>query len=147
MCGAEENLYKCKIEDTILQVCKSCGRHGTIIEEVKKPQPKKELPRETIERNTIIQVINPNYHQIIKNRREELGLKQKELGQIIAEKESLIHKIESGHLEPSMSLARKLERFLKITLVQQHEERSVEIKRESDDVVTLGDIIKIRKRS
>ena len=93
----------------------------------------------------IIETIVPGYGRIIKKKREELGLKQEDFARKINEKVSLIHNIESEHFEPSINLARKIERFLKIKLVEQFEEQlsGKSKKLTSTDEMTIGDIIKI----
>ena len=58
----------------------------------------------------------------------------------------MLHKIESGHLKPDLALARKLEKALKISLVEQVE---VEVgggpgEKKKGDGLTLGDLITIK---
>ncbi len=147
MCGTEAQLFRCRIEGTILHVCKTCGKHGEIIEKMKEnSKTEEELPMPKAERSEIIQIISSDYANLVKSKREAAGLKQKELAQKIAEKESLIHKIESGHKEPSLAVARKLEKFLGITLVLQHQEKSIGTTKSEDESMTIGDFVKIRKR-
>lgn len=143
MCGSDKDLFKCKIEDSFLNVCRNCSQYGEVINKIEKPKPAEEEKSSTIvERGEIIQIIIPNYSKVVKNKREQLGLKQKELAKKIAEKESVIHQIESGHMEPPMELARKLERFLKVRLVAQYEEKGVSTKTEETQSMTIGDLIK-----
>jgi putative transcription factor len=73
-------------------------------------------------------------------------LKQEELAKKIAEKESVIHKLESGSIIPAIPLARKLEKFLRIALVETIEVDSPETsdRRSSSDGLTLGDLIRIK---
>ena len=94
----------------------------------------------------MIQIITPDYSELIKKKREKLGLKQEELAKKIAEKESIIHKIESGQFEPSVELARKLEKFLNIKLIEQHEEVKVSLGKKGEGAATLGDVVVIRKK-
>jgi len=147
MCGSEGVLYNCKIEGTVLKVCRNCAKHGELLGKVKEPKPIKEAKNIIAKSQTeIIQIITSKYSQLVKNQREKLGLKQKKLAQKIAEKESLIHSIESGHFKPGIDLARKLERFLHITLVEQYEEKKdLKFTKSEDSVITLGDLIKIKK--
>lgn len=150
MCGKDKNLFRTKIESTYLNVCQECSQHGDVIEKIETPQPLTEQPIKPINqitRGEIIQIVIPNFSIVIKTKREHLGLKQKELASKIAEKESLIHKMEAGHMEPPMELARKLEKFLNITLITQYEEKS-ELEKISDSgtgAMTIGDMIKIKK--
>ena len=77
-----------------------------------------------------------------------MGLKQEDLAKEIAEKESVIHWLETGRHEPSLELARKLEKFLGIRLIDEAEEGTGGgiISAESKGKYTLGDFIKIKKR-
>jgi len=128
LCGATKNLVRAKIEGTELIVCQECAKFGTILgpiktkpEKVKKrKEEKKQIIKPSIEEEILI--INPNYPTIIKKAREKLGLKQSELAKLIREKESVVHKLETGELEPSIKLAKKLEHILKIKLIEQYHE-------------------------
>ena len=127
MCGSENMLFKVEIESSILNVCKYCAKHGKIIANVRdkkfveKMQKKREKQQKTplISRNEIVQNLIEGFHEIIKKKREHLNLKQEDLAKKINEKLSIIHKIETGHFEPSINLARKIERFLKISIIEQ----------------------------
>ena len=72
-----------------------------------------------------------------------MGLKQKEFAKFLAERESLIHKMESGTYTPSIELARKLERQLGISLVEQKEVKTQKLEKKASKF-TIGDIIKIK---
>jgi putative transcription factor len=64
----------------------------------------------------------PDYNAVVKKARERLGLTQEELGRRVGEKASVISKIETGRLRPSVMLARKLEHVLRIKLLESIEE-------------------------
>ena len=72
-----------------------------------------------------------------------MHLKQEELARRLAEKESVIHHIESGNFVPSLALARKLEKCLGITLVEipqlEREKQHINFR---DDALTIGDLLK-----
>jgi len=76
------------------------------------------------------------------NKREGLGLKQKELAEKIAEKEALVHKLETGIVEPSIKIAKKLEKFLKIKLVEEQEQTAESFISPKREGYTLGDFLK-----
>ncbi len=126
MCGSNKGpFYRATVEGTTMIVCNNCKSYASearIIREEpvvkKKKQQDSVINKTVVEEPEIIEVIVPDYASRIKRAREKLGLKQEELAKRIAEKESLIHSVESGHHEPSMDLARKLERILKIKLVE-----------------------------
>lgn len=150
MCGAKTKLFKTKIEGTEMNVCRSCSRYGEILAEVREPKPVKKSSVSTsqsIERGQIIQGIVKDYPSKIKTAREKLNLTHKEFARKINEKESVIHKLETGAFEPNFPLARKLEKFLKIKLVERFEEENTQIQQKTkSDTFTLGDFIKIKKK-
>lgn len=146
MCGAETKLFKAIIEDAEMSVCRDCAKFGRVIGEIRE-KPGKILRIEKEKPSAeLIQIIVEDYAEKIKKAREKLGLKQKDLAKRLNEKESLIHKIETKTIEPNINLARKIEKFLKIKLIEQHEEvhqRGTETK---SDSLTIGDFVKIKKR-
>lgn len=141
MCGTDTNLVKTSIEGSELNVCNKCANFGKIINKprtiVFKPKPA------TFNKNSSLTLsIIPNYASVIKSKRESLELNQEDLAKKLNEKWSVIQKIESNSFKPSFDLARKLERFLKIELVEQIKEEQIENIKQSSEVFTLGDIIK-----
>jgi putative transcription factor len=145
MCGAQAKLFRAMIEGTQMDVCRDCSKFGKVIAEVKE-EPKKEKPKkEEVPARELIQVIVEDYAEKIKKGREKLGLKQEEFARKLNEKESLIQKIETGSFEPSISLARKLEKILKIRLVEQHEEVRQKGTATKDETFTIGDFIKVKR--
>lgn len=60
--------------------------------------------------------LNPDFPSIIRNARGKKGLTHEQMGQKINEKVTLLKKIESGGIKPDEILAKKLERFLGISL-------------------------------
>ena len=84
-----------------------------------------------------------NFAEKIKKARERKEITQEDLAKFIAEKESVIHQLESGKLKPNFKLAHKLEVFLNISLVDKVEtklkkDKKVDFK---DGNLTIGDII------
>ena len=146
MCGKEAELYRTRIEGTEMNLCKPCSQYGEAISKIEPQQTAKPKtkPSITLPEKEIIQIIVPNYAKIIKEKREQLGLKQEEFAKKIAEKESVIHKIETGQFEPPMVLARKIERFLKVHLIEQHEEVPQKTKRSAAEGFTIGDVLRIK---
>ncbi|PUA34411.1 MAG: TIGR00270 family protein [Candidatus Terraquivivens tikiterensis] len=63
-----------------------------------------------------------DFHVRIKNARERMGLSQEELAAQLNEKVGLIRKIEQGEVKPPIELARKIEKFLKIQIIEEVEE-------------------------
>jgi len=157
MCSSPEKAYKIEVEGSILNVCEKCASFGKVVRKIRPEMPEKKqkqvqkaaekLAEEKAKKETeTVQIITPNYSLIIRKAREKLGLKQEELAKKIAEKESVIHKLESGSIIPAIPLARKLEKFLRISLVETIEVDSPETsdRRSSSEGLTLGDLIRIK---
>ena len=144
MCGSEGKLYRALIEDAKLNVCHECSKFGKVIAIVKQDDEIESQKRKEPE-TEVMQIIVDNYAEKIRKKRESLGLKQEEFAKKINEKESLIQKIESGHFDPSLGLAKKIGNFLKIKLIEEHEERHEPHAKTKTGAFTIGDFIKIKK--
>ncbi len=159
LCGkTEKNLNTVLIEGVELNVCQACSKFGKIITKVHRPSAKEQHKQyiklheknEARKRNSAqhgvekIQLLVEDYADVIKKRRESMGLTQKDFAIRINEKESTIHHFETGKADPPLELARKLEKFLGVRLVEEHEERHEAIKKQKELGFTLGDFIKVR---
>lgn len=142
MCCKEDNLFLAVIEGTQMKVCSECANFGKRLGPVQEAEQRK---APIVPEKEILEVIVPDFPQRIRQAREGLGLKQGELAKKLNLKESLIQKVENGNMEPSIVLARKMEGFLRINLVEQHEE--VHHKAQDQPKMggfTLGDFMKKR---
>ncbi|MBS3164189.1 TIGR00270 family protein [Candidatus Woesearchaeota archaeon] len=146
MCGAESELLLAEIEGVRMQVCATCARFGKVLGKAPagpsrvpvrpaRPEPPEE-PEWTIV---------ADYAQRIRDRRESLGMKQEDLAKKLAEKESLVHKIEVGAFSPGLELARKIEKLLGITLLEKAAPGDAPSGVEKRGALTLGDIARLRK--
>ena len=137
LCGKDTLLFHADVEGTELKVCKACGSFGKIAVPMNRTVQHAQLPQEL----QLSEAVTPSVSKLVKNAREHKKLTQKEFAKMINEKESIIHKIETGAFEPSIALARKLEKALNIRLVETVEEEHLP-KGKSSGPVTIGDIIK-----
>jgi len=65
----------------------------------------------------------------------------------LQEKESIVAKWEQGRMQPSVDVARRLEKILGVSLVVEDVEQLVEREKNvRGDVLTLGDFMKVRKK-
>jgi putative transcription factor len=148
LCGKEASLVPAIVEGSQLQVCAGCGKYGNVLKQspaaVRARAPAAQEPKRAVEVESIVS----DYGGRIRAAREKRGLSQKDFSRLIAEKESLISKLEAGQLEPTLLVARKLERLLGITLVERQaaaQEAPQAPKR--DAALTIGDIAHIRERA
>lgn len=156
MCGKDsERLTNVSVEGTTLSVCPNCTKYGT--------RPRVNFSRGNYRRPTRPSIprteesIVSGYHIKIEKARQAKGIKQEDFAKQLNEKESLIHNIETGHMKPSISLAKKIGRALGINIVEEITEESLHVKKEffknkttsepkNNGVLTIADIIKFKKR-
>jgi putative transcription factor len=142
------------IEGTEMKTCKQCGRFGREAKTwsrlpKREPAGRVSLPKKRrpySRRLPEIEVV-ANYSSIIRRAREAKKLTQEELGKRINEKVSVIARLEAGKMTPSVEIARKLERALDIKLLEEvSEEEDFAVSSGASGELTIGDIIKIKKR-
>ncbi|MFQ5892183.1 MAG: multiprotein bridging factor aMBF1 [Candidatus Methanofastidiosia archaeon] len=146
MCGREIKGRSTEIlvEGARLMVCGGCSRYGSVVSERKRDfhSSAKTLEKEVREEYDIVE----NYPHKVRRAREMRNLTQKELAKRINEKESVIHRIETGGMVPSKRLSKKLERFLEIKLVEKVEDFKLSHRKTKSEDLTIGDVIKFKKR-
>lgn len=146
MCGKDTELFTALIEGSQLRVCENCGKFGKVL---KKVVPKTtSRPLKVKQEPVVVEQIVNDYAQRIKDAREKRNLTQKDFAKLMAVKESLLHKMETGHFEPPIDLARRMEKILKITLIEMSEEKAVipQERKEKHMGMTIGDIIEINQK-
>ncbi|MBS3051393.1 MAG: TIGR00270 family protein [Candidatus Aenigmarchaeota archaeon] len=115
LCGRSNAGAKAEVEGTLLNVCESCARLGRRIDPigfgVSEKRPK----------NVSVSSMNPEFASVIINARKKSGLSLEGLGKRISEKASVLERVEKG-MRPTDSLARKLEKALKIKLLGYEED-------------------------
>ncbi|MFT4303276.1 MAG: multiprotein bridging factor aMBF1 [Candidatus Woesearchaeota archaeon] len=153
MCGKNLDnslVVKARVEGTVLNVCENCAKYGQILS---KTIPEKVISKpilndaSSVVNNDSEEVVVDNFSEIIKKSRELKGITQEEFAKKINEKESLIHKIETGHITPNFKLAKKIEQFLNIKLLEEikFSEYKDFSKKSVSNELTIGDVIKIKK--
>jgi putative transcription factor len=154
MCSGPNAVFKVDVEGSRLTVCEKCSMFGKVVCKVSGPSKKvsKSIDSSTVSSKKLtetVQVIKSDYALVIKQARERLGLKQQDFAKRLMEKESVLHNIESGHMKPDIALARKLEKALKVSLVEQVEVEVPSGSKDSDkkrkgEGLTIGDLITFR---
>lgn len=167
ICGARApKLRRVVIEGSIMNVCPDCFNtltKKTPVENVfakpggtlvRKPVAAKPVAVKRVERKTPVENVSlaesvglvNNYRELIKSRRRELGWSEEDLGEKTGLKTSLIKKIESGKITPSVVDVRKIEDALKIKLLtSSKQEETAPLKhlvKSSSPALTLGDILR-----
>ncbi|MCX6710398.1 MAG: multiprotein bridging factor aMBF1 [Candidatus Woesearchaeota archaeon] len=154
LCGKEgDELFRIDVEGTEMNACAKCSKFGKVVghksaEVERKKTEDEEKRRESIpEKPEIVEKIVEGFSAKIRNRREELNLKQEDFAKMISVKDSLLHKLETGEFTPPIELARKIERILKIKIVEEVEETHVHYsEKKGGNSMTIGDLVKIKEK-
>ena len=144
LCGKDSELFKARIEGSLVDACERCSRFGEVLWKLEEIKP--EIKSRKIEEEDSESIIE-NYDKIIRKERERRGLKQDELALKLNERESLIRKIENKEIMPSLRIAKKLETFFDVKLIENISNNKFEIKRTEARSFTLGDVIKQKETS
>jgi putative transcription factor len=91
-------------------------------------------------------VLVSNYNVLIRQARENMGLTQADLAMLIGEKESIVRRLESGRMAPTLELAKKIEKVLKIRLYEEIRQEQ-ELPKPQGLQLTLGDVAVIKERN
>lgn len=149
MCGKRDiSPVRAMIEGTAMVVCDSCAKYGKRLvdhsrkvtsreKKIKKGSSQREDPDKN-------KVLVDKYNILIKQAREKRGLKQEEVAKRLNEKESLIHKVESGQFRPRLQTIRKFERFFSVKLIEEftEKERPSQQFNSPEEKLTMGDLLK-----
>ncbi len=155
ICGRYiERGKRIKVENSIVTACEECSKYGEVVAEVRlkvkkegiiqqKPAPVFDTGLESDSRGGELM---EDYHLLIRESREKLGLKQEELAKAINEPVSLIHRIESGRIKQGIEITKKIEKILKVRLLEIGGDiEAGRIKTDSKEL-TLGDMVIVKKR-
>lgn len=110
------------IDNTVLNVCTTCSKRG-------KPYVSASLGKRKTTNTSFITrgktqriqltddtALDPEFAKLIREARIRLGLSHEQLGNKMNERTILLRKLETGALKPDEAFAKKLERYLGITL-------------------------------
>jgi len=141
--------YRAVIDRTEMIVCSKCASKASSIKEIINERVKFSKPKifhkKKKPRIEIVQDIVEDYPERIRKAREELGLTREVLATMIGEKVSIIRRLEEGTLQPSLSLAKKLEKVLRVKLIEEYEERYGSWESGGTYEPTLGDIAEFKE--
>ncbi|MBU3957687.1 MAG: TIGR00270 family protein [Nanoarchaeota archaeon] len=138
ICGSAAD-RKAEIEGAVLNVCGSCSKFGKhLIRERTKVLNPLRLPEEA--QLTMIR----NFPEIIRTARMKKQLSQEQLASAIKEKLSLVKRMEESW-SPPLQIARKIEKFLGIKLVESFQQDAVKKEPVKKDV-TIGDVAIMKRK-
>ena len=144
LCGRKAELVDAIVEGSLISVCSNCSKFGVIVK--KKETPKESIRFTRLPEDEVNEFVVDDYSAKTKSAREKSGLTQEELARKLNIKESVVHKIESKSLIPSLDLARKLEIVLKIKLIERsrgYEKKNISFKNKD---LTIGDLVNLKRK-
>jgi len=143
MCGKPATA-RALVESTEMDVCAGCARFGKPLSSFPRyaAPAKKAAPRPAGPAYGLVS----DWSKRIRDARTKSGLTQKEFALKINEKESVLHHWETGTTEPDIETARKLERILHVTLVEETTPLPVTGagKKQAGAGLTIGDVLRMR---
>ena len=138
ICGKKtERAIKIIVDGATLNVCPSCAKYGNI---VSKEEPAPESKKEKIKVELTDEEVIEDFHKILRKVREERGKTQEEMAKLLGLKFSLYKKLEDGELKPSIDVAKKIEKILKIKITKTVS--MFEDSKEEKFSLTVADVIK-----
>ena len=141
---------KVLISGAVLLVCDECAKFGEPIIEPKRRSPPPRSRRLKISgrrrRRFIFDDFDivEDYADRIKAARKSLGWTKEILAEKVKEKVSVIRRIESGTMIPTLDLARKLESALGIKLLEPAISINISSKSTGKIDLTLGDVAEVK---
>ena len=144
MCGRNDELKLSLVEGVRMNVCQNCSKFGKSTNDSKlsKYKPSSYASIKPLESED--EIIS-NFAQILKQERNKRNMEQSDFAKLLSEKESLLHKMESGHYIPSLDTAKKIAKILKVKLIESTSESPIENKAKASGPLTIGDLIKKKK--
>jgi putative transcription factor len=149
------------LEGAKITVCHNCAQHGVKIKksprniQVSKSSPyqtKKPRKPKTFKTDfgSDLELIS-DFASKIRNKRNSLGLNQDQFAQKLNEKPSLMRRIETGKVEPTIKLAKKIEEIYDIKLLKKTNEVEASVQdtkyMKKTTGTSLGDIAFIKKKN
>lgn len=148
------------LEGAKITVCDNCAQHGTKITKptvkyqtktVYKNKPQNIIRKQKVKSERIEELeIVSDYARKIRDARQNRSLNQDQFAQKLNEKPSLLRRIESGRVEPTIKLAKKIEKVYSLKLLKTTDEIEFVSKDQKfmkkSTGASLGDIAFIKKR-
>ena len=157
VCGREifgQPYYRI-IEGGRMTVCGRCAKFSNQEWDPRKPsaqprrrrssastQPRRRSDIEVAESMELVE----NYGELIRKTRQRKGMTVEDFAKKLSEKESVIKKLEKEQLNPTMTLIRKVQRELGITLIEEAQEGKGTVLTRPTGPRTLGDMIKLKAK-
>jgi len=154
LCGEEIRgvPYLGLVDRAELILCERCVKRASKVYgplgQRRQVEPKREPKRvpARVRRTQVTEEVIEGFAEVVREARERAGLTRDALAAMVGVKVSVIRRIEEGSLVPPVDLAKKLERILKVKLVEVVEEERVgKAGVGADWEQTLGDVVVFRE--
>ncbi|MFH1721973.1 MAG: multiprotein bridging factor aMBF1 [Candidatus Altiarchaeota archaeon] len=165
VCGKiVESGFRIRVEGSVVVACQGCSHVGEVVEPVSveassekksskkaffEPSIKKKEKKETfdIESSEDYELVD-DFSDMIRRGREKQNLRQEDLGKLVNEPASLIHRLESARMRPNRELAQRIEKelMIKVLVPKEGADEGFDLSSEKKDL-TLGDLVVIKKRT
>lgn len=133
------------IADAMMVVCETCARFGKEIQATRAAEIKKVRAPYSGEMPAEQDRLAAGWGEKIRKAREQAKLTQEELAKKISEKAGLVRHVESEKQTPEDAVVKKIEKALNIKLKEKIGV-NVPVREAPSEALTLGDMIKIKKR-
>jgi len=141
VCGRDGATRRAKIEGAVMTVCDKCAEMG---EEIAAPIKVVFEKKPTRIPEEMFVSVKKDLGQLVKRRREKMGLNQEELARRLLLNVQVITRIENGW-QPPLATVEVLEKFLKTSLKETVEAEAPKTKK-GTKALTLGDIVEIKRK-
>ena len=120
LCGKNESFAQVLVEGSSIKACRQCKTYGKVTGILQNQEAQTRYANKKIWQTTEqpAENIMTDYAAKIRQARERLGKTHEEFAQLLKEKTSVIHKLETAQFEPSIQTAKKIEKILKIKLIE-----------------------------
>lgn len=151
ICGNTPVRAQILLEGAKLLACARCMRSGKVIHrffEDEEGEPAAVAERRPSGLDSGEDIVD-GYGRIIKSAREKARLPISVVAERVSEKESYLNAIENGRLKPTIAVAKKLEKELKVKLVEKLEASiapSPEATKKSFTAPTLADMVEKKEK-
>ena len=145
MCGAEKRLVDTVVEGSLMHLCEKCCRFGRSVE-IKRPIPSQESHPHRLFLEETRETVLADASSLIRREREKRDMNQQALAHSLGEKQSWIHKIESGQVTLTTAQAKVFERFLDVKLTEQTTDSKAIPLSTQEKNMTIGDRLNLKKR-
>lgn len=153
MCGREQAVIKASVEGSTLSLCDGCSKFGKVVGKIAVAAAMKKEEKSQMPAEEEFEAVVANFGQLLKQKREELGrkredgfMKLEDFAKMISVKESVLHKMETGEFRPGVEETKRIGKLLGLKLIEKVEAVESLVPQPKKDQLTLGDMIKIKKK-